>query len=103
MHVSTQMWTQQGYKNSLDNVVKCKCILNQTPLCESLIVILSCMIPTIQCIEMSISLSDELGSRATQYLIGLCTNTLGASPIIHSAVTGPRYFTIVLVEELPPI
>ena len=35
--------------------------------------------------EILASLYDEFESRATQYLIGLCTNTLGARSIIYSS------------------
>jgi transposase len=37
---------------------------------------------TIACSEIFTSLYDEFGSRAAQYLIGLCTNAPGVSSII---------------------
>ena len=39
--------------------------------------------PTAECTEILTSLLWWIGSRATRYLIGLCTNTLGASSVIH--------------------
>lgn len=74
------MWIQPGSMTSLDNGVA-KASLNSFPWklnCDS-----EHTIPTIECVEILTSLFDEFGSRVTQYLIGLYTNTAGAGSIIH--------------------
>jgi len=55
-----------------------------------------------KCTEILTSLYDEFESRATQYLIGLCTNTLGERSIIYSSWSAAvwfRSFTIWLTKK----